>query len=176
MEQAIYYTLSTIAQTLAGALAVLVAFVLFRMADLDRALVAGRIPLRRNEAYYPMTWEMLAREGPEAVRKFLADKATVTIPDLEALEAAYRAMLTRSTLSPLLRGTVHITASDIALCFVALPFAPRIACSRAATWGILGLAIGLGIICLLLYVSLILVVVNRTVPDMPKAKAKPASR
>src|SRR5215467_107512 len=107
MEQAIYYTLSTIAQALAGALAVLVAFVLFRMADLDRALIAGRLTLRRHEAYYPQTWDMLATKGPEAVRKFLIEKATVTIPDLEAIEAAYRAMLTRSTLLPLLRGTVH---------------------------------------------------------------------
>jgi hypothetical protein len=175
MEQAIYYTLSTIAQTLAGALAVLVAFVLFRMADLDRALVAGRITLRGQEAYYPQTWKMLAEEGPEAVKKFFVGKATLTVPDLEAIEAAHRAMLTRRALSPLLRGTVLFTASDIALCFFALPFAPRIAYSRAATWVILSLAIVLGIICLLLFVSLIYVVVNRTIPDWQKPKAKPAS-
>ncbi len=34
MENALYYTLSTIAQTLAGALAVMVAFVLFRLGRL----------------------------------------------------------------------------------------------------------------------------------------------
>jgi len=35
MENALYYTLSTIAQTLAGALAVLVAIVLFRLQRLE---------------------------------------------------------------------------------------------------------------------------------------------
>jgi hypothetical protein len=40
---AIYYTLSTIAQTLAGALAVLVAFVLFRLSHLSELVRhAGR--------------------------------------------------------------------------------------------------------------------------------------
>src|SRR5262252_3564301 len=115
MENAIYYSLSTIAQTLAGTLAFLVAFVLFRMADLDRALVAGRLTLRRQEAYYEETWELLAREGPEAVKKFFDGKVTLTIPDLEAIEAAYEALLTRGAFLPLLRGTVLFTASDIAL-------------------------------------------------------------
>jgi len=172
MEQAIYYTLSTIAQTLAGALAVLVAFVLFRMADLQRALAAGAATLRRQEAYYPQSWEMLAREGVEAVRQFFVGKATLTPPDLEAMGAAHDAMLTLNFLRPLLRGTVYLTAFDIGFCFLALPFTPWIACSRIATWSILPLAVGVGVICIALFVSLILVVVNRTVPDDPNARSQ----
>jgi hypothetical protein len=38
METALYYTLSTIAQTLAGALAILVAVVLFRLTTFPKAI------------------------------------------------------------------------------------------------------------------------------------------
>ena len=53
------------------------------------------------------------------------------------------------------------TVLEIALCFVALSITPRIACSHRATVIILTLAVGLGIICLLLYLRLILVMVGR---------------
>ena len=46
MENALYYTLSTIAQTLAGALAVLVAFELLRLSRLDDAITQGRAELQ----------------------------------------------------------------------------------------------------------------------------------
>ncbi len=46
MENALYYTLSTIAQTLAGALAILVAVVLFRLTVFDRQIETVKIVLR----------------------------------------------------------------------------------------------------------------------------------
>jgi hypothetical protein len=42
METALYYTLSTIAQTLAGALAILVAVILFRLSALKQTIDENR--------------------------------------------------------------------------------------------------------------------------------------
>jgi len=58
MENALYYTLSTIAQTLAGALAILVAAVLFRLSSLSKERELAADILRNNgidpDIYLPM--------------------------------------------------------------------------------------------------------------------------
>ena len=67
METALYYTLSTIAQTLAGALAILVAAVLFKLSSLtkERELAADTfrafsidpdiyLPMARDQGYEAM--------------------------------------------------------------------------------------------------------------------------
>jgi len=53
---ALYYTLSTIAQTLAGALAVLVAVVLFKLAALASAIAPGRQRQDHAEALLEGSW------------------------------------------------------------------------------------------------------------------------
>jgi hypothetical protein len=52
-SNALYYTLSTIAQTLAGSLAVLVAFVLFRLSALDKDIVLVKTMLRERSLGCP---------------------------------------------------------------------------------------------------------------------------
>jgi hypothetical protein len=53
METALYYTLSTIAQTLAGALAVMVAFVLLRLKDLEDNVGSGQAVLVSKSGTVP---------------------------------------------------------------------------------------------------------------------------
>jgi len=48
----------------------------------------------------------------------------------------------------------------IALCFIALPFTPRLAASQSVLC-FLAIAVGLGVVCLLLYVWLIVATVRR---------------
>ena len=61
---ALYYTLSTIALALAGAPAVLVAFVLFKLADLDRAIQPAQYELQgRQQENWPKLWDILRVSG-----------------------------------------------------------------------------------------------------------------
>src|SRR5262249_57803030 len=67
---ALYYTLSTIAQTLAGALAVLVAVVLFKLAALASAMAPGKEMLG-DMTNLQTTWPILVNEGLEALAEHL---------------------------------------------------------------------------------------------------------
>jgi lipopolysaccharide export LptBFGC system permease protein LptF len=59
-----------------------------------------------------------------------------------------------------LYATLATTVVAIGLCFIALPFTPKLAVSSWAP-RILILSVGLGIVCLLLYVWLIYAMVKR---------------
>ncbi len=104
METALYYTLSTIAQTLAGALAILVAVVLFKLSALAKEHEASADILNQH--------------------------------------------------------SVDADVVDIAACFIGLPFTPRLASSPWAPC-LLVFTVGLGIVCLLLYVWLIVAIVRK---------------
>lgn len=67
MENALYYTLSTVAQTLAGALAVLVAFVVVRLGRLDDIVGDGEATLRSREGPTDDALRILLDTGPEAM-------------------------------------------------------------------------------------------------------------
>jgi len=67
MENALYYTLSTVAQTLAGALAVLVAFVVVRLGRLDDIVGDGEATLRSREGPTDDVLRILLDKGPEAM-------------------------------------------------------------------------------------------------------------
>ena len=162
---AVYYTLSTIAQTLAGALAVLVAVVLFRLSSLakeqevaadilhEHAIDADvYLPIARKQGYDAMVKEALRIGGLNVAPIQRVQRACA------AATAAYHAW---GRINLRLYSALTATVVDIAFCFVALPFAPNIACSPWATWSTLALAIGLGIVCLLLYVWLIAAMVER---------------
>lgn len=138
---ALYYTLSTIAQTLAGTLSVLVAVILFRLGDINNRISMGeglgfphlrslRDPVKREE------------------------KSAAYGSALEQVEAAW-------VVRGRLRWAVIFSLIDVAFCFGALPFTPRIACSWGATVVVLGTAAGLGIWCVALYGRLIAALVWR---------------
>ncbi len=67
MENALYYTLSTIAQTLAGALAILVAVVLFKLAALNKAIETAKESLQDLGTDEGITWPILRDQGVKAL-------------------------------------------------------------------------------------------------------------
>jgi hypothetical protein len=166
VETALYYTLSTIAQTLAGALAVMVAFVLFRLAGIEEVIGVGLEPLKARERKVPYseTAPILKKQGWEALRKLLIESGDELATDTLApriLAAAHLAWTFRARTAFWLKLSLGFSILDIALCFAALPFTPRIVCSPLATGAILTLAVGLGIASLVLYWRLIWTILGR---------------
>ena len=157
---ALYYTFSTIAQTLSGAVAVLVAFVLFRLNDLDKKIDLGNERLRALGKPYLEARETLAKHGIVALKKFLEGKVTFHPEAEEDCRVAYGASRTRTMVTRLLYVSLVMTGLDIAACFVALPATPALIDSGWTLWSIVAL-VGLGIICLLLYIWLIVSMVKR---------------
>jgi type IV secretory pathway VirB2 component (pilin) len=162
----LYYPLSTIAQTLAGALAILVAVVLFKLAAFSKAIEEGKNFLLERRADPATAWPILRDKGFEALAQYLETKGKYgdIRPDFNfrrVCEPAHAAYHTWGHINSRLYAALAATVLDIALCFAALPFTPRFARSQGATWSVQALAVGLGIICLLLYVRLIVAMVSR---------------
>jgi hypothetical protein len=150
--QALYYTLSTIAQTLAGALAILVAVVLFRLGARRTLIDAAKDTLRSQSVAPSVYWPVMRDSGYDAMAKEVEKNTAWHLHqnvDLrrvcEAAVAAYREW---GRISPRLYAALGFTVGDIALCFIALPLTPHVACSQSAAWAVLLAAIGLGITCL----------------------------
>jgi hypothetical protein len=166
METALYYTLSTIAQTLAGALAILVAVVLFRFSTLGRVIEDGKAEMRARNIDPTQAWPVLRAGGFDALVDYLETKLNWSNvrnhgPLRTASERAYTAYRDWGRINQRLYATLAATVTDMALCFIALPFTPRIACSAPGTWTVLILAVGLGLTCFGLYVLLIAAMVGR---------------
>jgi hypothetical protein len=96
METALYYTLSTIAQTLAGALAILVAVVLFKLASLSKAINTGMAVLRLIPMDLATIWPILRDRGVSALAENVEKGCRFTIesdpkrrPALEAARVAH---------------------------------------------------------------------------------------
>ena len=78
----------------------------------------------------------------------------------QACETATTAYNTWGRINPRLYAALGASVVDIAACFIALPFTPSLASGPWASC-LLALTVGLGIICLLLYVWLIAAMVRR---------------
>ena len=170
MEQAIYYTLSTIAQTLAGALAVLVAFILFGLGRLDGAVTTGQANIQARATDWMPLWFALL-DDPDALHARMRPQSNWDSPQLwDALYSAHAAVYRRPRLSRVFSWALICSVVDIGLCFLALPFASRLACSKWAASLSLGAIVCIGIVCLALYTRLIFVVVEppKQPPDPPK--------
>lgn len=164
MENALYYSLSTIAQTLAGALAILVAVVLFKLAALSKAIEEGKDFLLERHADAARSWPILRDSGFEALAHYLETERSYgdIRPDFtwRVCEAAHTAYKDWGLIKGRLYAGLGSSVADIGICFVALPFTPQIASSKWAPY-LLALTVGLGIVCLLLYVWLIVAMVRR---------------
>jgi hypothetical protein len=160
MEMALYYTLSTIAPSLAGALAVLVAFVLFRLTELDRAIQQAQSDLQMRLTDWPKWWEELRVNGPEVLKE-----GVPSLPVEPFVWAIYRAghsaWQTRPKIICRLYVALGFTVLDVGVCFIALPFTPWITASKSWSITILALTVWLGVVSLGLYVWLILAMVKR---------------
>jgi len=161
----LYYTLSTIAQTLAGALAVMVAFVVFRLPAIEDVIGAALKRLKEPErkAPYKETAAVLKKRGwaalEELLRKYddeLADETGVQ----RTFESAYKAWRFRRRAALALYSALATTVLAIGLCFLALPFVSRTVSSQWAT-PIIVVAVALGLVSLVLYVWLIWRILGR---------------
>jgi hypothetical protein len=158
----LYYTFSTIAQALAGALAVLVAFTLFRLAKLDEAIKDGRGGLIGYTHFSDRQkhWEALLADDAEGLEKSLG----APVPDA-GMRMVFHEAFVAAGLRPRILGSLRIalgaTATDIAICFIALPLIPILACRPIFVWGVGGGAVVLGIVCLWFYLRLITAMVYR---------------
>ena len=141
-SSAIYYTLSTIAQTLAAALAVLVAIVLFNFTRANDAIQNG---IALDPAGAPsMRWR--TRRG--FLRQFASQR--------QLADRYYTATKVR----PRLYRAIAFSLVDVAMCFAGLPLASTLAenCSVAAA--VLAVTSALGIVCLVLYWQLTITVIR----------------
>ena len=164
MENALYYTLSTVAQTLAGALAVLVAFVVVRLGRLDDIIGHGEATLRSKGGPTDEALRILLDQGPEAMDVFYKEKTSNTLKvggGWEAYTPAYQAGRDRPIIKQRLYVALGFTVAAIVVCFIALPLTPWITCSRLAIGSTVFMAVGLGLLNLGLYVWLIRAIVGR---------------
>jgi hypothetical protein len=162
MENALYYTLSTIAQTLAGSLAVLVAFVLFRLTQLDSDLDKARAVLRgkiENDDHYEAAVMGLITEGPDAMQDYVLETCQFSLKKQSGWEVfgpAHRAAKSRPVVQQRLFEALKYSLPTIGLCFVALPLIPLIkSLPSLVGWGVMAIAVLLGLISLGLYWELI---------------------
>ena len=163
MENALFYTFSTIAQTLAAAIAILGAFVLYRLQSLsaeieDAALTAiqpylpnDEVNRLRAENDYAALVTLLGTIQPTV------NKASeVAIPFVASKRAALPALLAlRAQLHRLLRASLSFTVVLIAASVIVLATTPLIAASANITCTTFGVGVVAFVACLILYARLI---------------------
>lgn len=161
---AIYYTLSTIAQTLAAALGILVAAVLFKLASLarERDQAGKTLDAYGIDADYYLP--IAERSGHDAMLDAIHEK---TEPSRSTNEAIRRACAAAATIfqdwgriNLRLYIALGATVVDIAICLVALPNTKDLLDSGLAPRVVYG-TVTLSFVCLLLYVWLIAAMVRR---------------
>jgi hypothetical protein len=168
MENALYYTLSTVSQTLAGALAVMVAFVLLRLPGIDSAIRSGRHWLhQRGEHGWPFeqSWPLLLARGWEGLRGSERGEEFKAVLDAtgarELLDSARDAWGRRPKITRLLYAALGTTATTIAFCSISLACVPSYLEIPLWPGRILFLSIVLLLVCLVLYSALIIAIVGR---------------
>jgi len=164
--QDLYYTLSTVAQALAGALAVFVAFVLFRLAHLDQDVLVALSDLQGKHSGWEKFWKALRDGGLPKLDETLnpPEGDSRTRAQYSVASIAWRQ---RRHIVPVLYGAVIASVVDIAACFIMLPSTHTLARSSWAVYAAFGV-VGLGVLCLASYVLLIAVAVKSPEPSHGK--------
>lgn len=153
METALYYTLSTVSQTIAGALGMLAAFLALRVSALDADFNAAARELERSTGQ----WGIQARYGKPADiinhwTHFLADSSA---SKNAVLDTARRAHTGRRMLLLAARRVFVVSACVMSACFVGLASAPVLCHSLAVSVVALAVAILGGIRCLFSYARIV---------------------
>jgi len=161
---ALYYTFSTIAQTLAAGFAVLAAFVLYRLQGIETEFSQANSVFAQLDEYITMEeiWRVLLTEGFESLDA-----------QLSAIEKErYMGLYTRSLLEhpsrsvllwwPIWKVTVRwlrvslwTTVMDVGWCFVALPCVPYLAASPWLAWTSSVVAVIAGLVAISVYTRVI---------------------
>ena len=174
-ETALYYTFSTIAQTLAAAFGVLAVFVVLRLPAAEAVFAAAREAFkgRTDKISHEVLLHAAQRGGWDAVQQHLKEVGhgldeswRRALEDL--CDAVQEGWSLRQTTLTWLRRSLVPTLLTIAGCFGVLPFVPALSCHRG--WAAVSVAgvLGLSLLCLALYGRLIL-----TLVDPATRKAKP---
>jgi hypothetical protein len=159
-ESTLYYTFSTIPQTLGGGAAILVAVVLYRLAEIDRTIDSATDYLETVWHGYPLrqVWRALESQGwrgVERVVRRLDAGPTVGPAEQNACRRAYRAMQTRKQIVFLLYSALGFTVIDILVCVTSIPVTPNLLRSPADASQVVVGTIVLTSICLGFYARLI---------------------
>jgi hypothetical protein len=169
-ENALYYTFSSVAQTLAAGFGILAAFVLYRLKDMEAGLAqANEVFKREQRLNQSEVWRLLAESGGSGVMDaaYKSLQGTDRMPSREFNDAVSAAVLWRKVwlrAQSLLRRSLVLTVADITLCLLALPIVPAIV--KSGTGLVLAaLARFLGVAALVAYTMLILSVLETTGPD-----------
>jgi hypothetical protein len=151
-DTALYYTLSTVSQTLAGALGMLAAFLALRVSALDGPIRDLRLwarlaypPLQpaaaQTEPLLTAAKAWFAANGGDPVHRHVG----------QTIDEAQRAYGARTTLLQQAKSAFAGSALVMGCCFVALACTPWLSSSEARAWTVAAVAIISGIACLVWY-------------------------
>jgi hypothetical protein len=153
----LFATFSTVAQTLAAVLAILIAIVVIRLPTIEGTIFQADTLLRAFEPYksdYPKARAAFEKSGARGVSE-AGFKIDLQDPNTAMrLDDGYRALQTRKRLVPLVWSALIPTFLDIAVCLAALSAVsyltarPRLARTATAT------VVLLAVLCLGTYVFL----------------------
>jgi hypothetical protein len=178
-SNALYYTLSTISQTLAAGFAVLSAFVLFRLQGVEAELMKAVKAFSAFPDYFQPdeVWTILHREGipglERRLQKIEAEKHVVVVGFGSLGQPAEMVLIwwpVWSRTVQTLRLSLAITVLDIAACLIALPLVPVLATTQASYWLVLGVVVS-AVLAVMLYAHMIWLLLKPTnlIPDAKRA-------
>jgi len=162
----LYYTYSTIAQTLAGAFGILGAFTLFRLQSITQSIkgictaIYNGAVCQRNIIKIPFAeedWNGFSRaiEG-RSLDEVIYDRVSISLEQFENYRNKLKTRLIfRETVISYLKATLYLTAVTIALSLFFLPLTPVLAEWIYFSAGFLIITVILSILCLYKYVQLI---------------------
>ena len=148
METALYYTLSTVSQTLAGALGMLAAFLVLRVSTLDMSIreAIGRLQDTTHIHPHGGNQEIL-RVFQEEVKRQPQGRGAAVL----ALAHADRALQTRAGLLGAARAAFTLSACMMGICFIGLASSPWLALAAWRAIPVVAFVILGGVGCLVWY-------------------------
>jgi hypothetical protein len=162
---ALYYTFSTIAQTLAGAFAVLAAFVLFRLPAIEKTISSALDQFARYKQYIQPeeVLRIVLDEGFDALERRMRTIEKERNTHFFGVDDSIRGHVAgirfwwrrRKSALRWLRLALITTAITIALCFIVLPNVPALSCSVGWSRVVVVTIVVLSLTCLVMYYRLI---------------------
>ena len=161
LDNALYYTLSTITQSLAGVGGLIVAFALYRMQSFDATAREATFQLRQRHLRDELLAQVAAQEEYNA---FLARycelepnrSAGVIGPDFAAYFLRLTvALSTVARLKQALRRVLITTGCVMGSTVAALPLVPWLVVSTVASYSVLGVVVLAFILCLNQFLNLV---------------------
>ena len=168
-SNALYYTFSTVAQSLAAGFAVLAAFVLYRLQHIEQQLTSANSVFDRFSNYITTTeiWTTILSDGLEALEtrmRVLEKERNTSFYSRSTVEGPVNAVLLwwpiwKKTVL-WLKVSLITTIGDIALALSLLPLVPSLTAVPAPCNSILVAVVAIAIAALLMYGRLILLLLN----------------